>query len=168
MDNVIEKIKEYGEITPCLVARADKARNAFLTGYNCTQAMLVAFSDKLGIPAEELLKAAQPLGGGLSRLREVCGAVSGGALVLGSFFGTANPKDHETKSEVYKKTQLFGKRFEELNGSVVCRDLLGLKEQRSDPSPEHRSASYYAKRPCAELVWLAALLIAQIAEKEEA
>lgn len=166
MNNTIEKIKEYGAITPESVKRADKAREAFLTGYNCTQSLLIAFADSIGIN-DSMLKAAQPLGGGLSRLREVCGAVSGGALVLGASFGSANPKDHEAKSAVYKKTQLFGKRFEELNGSVVCRELLGLSERHSDSSPEKRSASYYAKRPCSELVWLASLLVSQIIEEEK-
>jgi len=166
MDNVIEKIKEYGAITPEQVNRANRAREAFLTGYNCTQSLLIAFADSIGTD-ENILKAAQPLGGGLSRLREVCGAVSGGALVLGASFGSSDPKDREAKGAVYKITQLFGKRFEELNGSVVCRDLLGLSERHSDASPEKRTAAYYAKRPCSELVWLASLLVSQIIEDEK-
>lgn len=165
MSNVIERIKEYGELAPSLISRAGTARDAFLKGYNCTQSMLIAFSDIPGLSGE-ILKVAQPLGGGLSRLREVCGAVSGGALVLGAFFGSTDPKDREAKNEVYKTTQLFAKRFEELNGSIVCRELLGLKESRSDSTSEARTKEYYAKRPCADLVWLAALLVAQIAESK--
>lgn len=165
MDNVVEKIKEYGKLSQEYVNRATSARDAFLNGYNCTQAVLSAFSDKINTPIEDILKIAQPLGGGISRLREICGSVSGGALVLGALFGSSNYKDYDAKKEVYRYTQLLGKRFEELNGSVVCRDLLGLTTKSSGAAPEKRTEAYYKKRPCADLVWISALLVAQIVEE---
>ncbi|NCA66914.1 MAG: C_GCAxxG_C_C family protein [Clostridia bacterium] len=162
MEELIDILHRFGDVLPEYTERADAAKQAFLSGYNCAQSVLLSFLDKTNSERDVALKFAQPFGGGLSRMREVCGAVSGGALTLGAIYGSDELLDTESKTKVYRKTQLFGNRFQELNGSVVCRELLGLTEKCSPPVPDKRTDEYYKKRPCAELVWLAAMLIAQI------
>jgi len=165
MKNLVELIDKYGIVDDSILKIADSAHSAFLKGYNCTQSLLIAFEERLKTPLDEILRLAQPFGGGFSRLREVCGAVSGGTFVMGIIFGSNDPKDYNQKKIVYQRTQTFAKRFEEINGSYICRDLLGLTEKVSCPTPQMRSADYYKKRPCADLVWLAAALVAQIIEE---
>jgi len=160
--NDLTKAEDFGEVNEEYIKRAIAARDYFLNGYNCSQSVAAAFIDKVGLPEDAVMKLVQPLGGGLSRLREVCGAVSGGAVVLGAVFAGEDPKDFKAKAEVYSITRRFVKRFEEFNGSYICRILLGLPEKNSDPVPEARTGEYYKKRPCAELVYIAALLTAQL------
>lgn len=128
--------------------RGKAAYDYFLNGYNCIQSVLMAYKDFF--PEESfplILKSASPLGGGVSRLREICGAVSGAAMVLGSVFGYSRPEENEKKGELYSRVQEVASRFETENDSYVCHTLLGL-EGKSDPIPEERSAHYYTSRPC--------------------
>ena len=99
--------------------------------------------------------------GSFGRLREVCGAVSGMTMVLSNKFACADPNNHEKKAELYSLIQQAAGEFREENGSIICRELLGLSEKSSSPNPEERTKEYYKKRPCAELVRCAA----EIAEK---
>ena len=132
-------------------ARAQRAADYFLEGYNCTQAVFLTCCEDLGIPAETGLRLASPFGGGMGRLREVCGTVSGMFLALGLKYGYADPKDLAAKKRLYAMVQELARRFEAEHGSIVCRTLLGLDRQRDDPTPEARTAAYYKKRPCKEL-----------------
>ncbi len=157
-----ELLTAYGEVTPDIAARAEKANGLFTQGFNCAQSVVGAFADLLPIDENSALKASMPFGGGLARLREVCGSVSGGSMVLGLLFGDGDPKGHAGKAEHYALVQTFAKRFEELNRSIVCRELLGLNVKHSEPTPEARTAEYYKKRPCGELVALSAALVAQL------
>ena len=134
------------------MTRKDKAMQSFLDGYNCAQCLMLAFEDLLTVDIDTALKAASPFGGGMGRLREVCGSVSGMFLVFGFLKGYSQPDDYDGKKELYEHIQELARRFEAENGSIVCRDLLGLNVQREDASPEKRTAEYYKKRPCAELV----------------
>lgn len=148
---------------------AKKAIDLFKEGYNCSQAVFLAFDDKYNIDRTTALKLSSSFGGGMGRLREVCGAVSGMFMVAGVLYGYDDPKDYDEKKEHYTRIQQLAKEFEALNGSIVCRQLLGLDNGKDNPSPEHRTEEYYKKRPCAELVGIAAAIMEQyILEREEA
>lgn len=134
------------------MTRKEKAMQSFLDGYNCSQCMMLAFEDLLTIDIDTALKIASPFGGGMGRLREVCGSVSGMFMVLGFLKGYSTPGDYEGKKELYEHIQELARRYEEANGSIICRDLLGLSVQREEATPEQRTPDYYKKRPCAEKI----------------
>ena len=133
------------------------AADLFLEGYNCAQAVAVAFCDLTGMDQKEAAKLAAPFGGGMGRMREVCGAVSGMFMVLGQLYGYDNSDDDAHKKELYKQVQQLAEKFREENGSIICREI--LKNPPSDPNPSPRTAEYYAKRPCAKMVMTAARLM---------
>ena len=143
--------------------RADKAANLFLEGYNCAQAVAVAYSDLLGLTPEYTAKLASSFGGGFGRLREVCGAVSGMVMVLGALYGYDNADADEAKKAHYTLVQELAEKFREENGSIICRDI--LKNPPSDPAPSPRTAQYYADRPCARMVYTAAKILEEYIEK---
>ena len=140
---------------------AKKAMDLFKEGYNCSQAVFLAFEDKLHIDRNVALKLSSSLGGGMGRLREVCGAVSGMFLVAGVLYGYDDPEDYDRKMEHYARIQQLAKEFEALNGSIICRELLGLGVGKDTPAPDHRTEEYYQKRPCVELVGMAAAIMEQ-------
>ena len=145
--------------TVCEKSRGDRARELFREGYNCSQAVTLAFADELearGISKEMAAGLASPFGGGLGRLREVCGCVSGMALVCGALEGYTDPKAAAEKQDHYKKIQELVTTFKNENGSYICRELLAGINTDTDPVPEARTESYYKKRPCAELAACAA------------
>ncbi len=142
----------------------ETAENFFSEGYNCAQSVLLAFADELGIDADTAAAISSPFGGGMGRLREVCGAVSGMFMALGCRYGKYSPDDAESKKQQYADVQELARNFEEKNGSIVCRELLGL-EGKSAPTPEKRTSEYYKKRPCRELVGDAAEIFAEYLQK---
>ena len=131
------------------------AQSYFKQGYNCAQSVVMAFRDLTGLTEEESARLASSFGGGLGRMREVCGAVSGMAIVVGILYGYADPRDAAAKQAHYALVQELAGRFREENGSIVCRELLGDRSIPR-PTPEPRTAEYYRKRPCPELVGMAA------------
>lgn len=133
------------------------AAELFLKGYNCAQAVTMAFSDLLGLNEAYCAKMASSFGGGIGRLREVCGAVSGMALVAGLLYGYDGCEDDERKKEHYTLVQKLAEEFRKEVGSIICRDI--LKNPPSDPAPTPRTAEYYAQRPCARMVMLAAQIM---------
>lgn len=149
----------------------EKARENFLSGYNCAQSVLCAFVDELGEDVCGMsLKTAEMLsssfGGGMGRLREVCGAVSGMFMVCGLVYGYSSDSEPDAKAEHYARIQELAKRFAAKNGAIVCRELLGMKPKTEglapdNPVPEARTEQYYKKRPCAELVADAAEIFAE-------
>lgn len=139
--------------------RKEKAMQSFLDGYNCSQCMMVAFEDLLTIDLNTALKIASPFGGGMGRLREVCGSVSGMFMVLGYIYGYDDPSDYDGKKQLYEHIQELARRYEEANGSIICRDLLGLTVKKQEAAPEHRTAEYYKNRPCAEKIGSAAEIL---------
>lgn len=144
--------------------RAEKAKEFFETGLNCSQSVVCAFADILGLSAARCARLSCGLGGGVGRQREVCGAVSGAAIVLGFVFGG---EDGREKKAAYEKVRAFSEKFKRKNGSIVCRELLGLEKGAFDsPVPSERTAEYYKKRPCAELVFDAAEILENILERE--
>ncbi len=142
-----------------------RARELFLTGYNCAQAVFAAFPDVTGMEESAALKLSSPLGGGVGRLREVCGAVSAMTLVLGAKKGNDAP-DAAAKAAVYEQTQALVHEFQAQNGSYLCRELLNIVPNGS-PAPDERTAEYYKARPCLRLVESAAALVAKTLGVEE-
>ena len=145
--------------TVCEKSRGDRARELFREGYNCSQAVTLAFAEELearGISREMAAGLASSFGGGLGRLREVCGCVSGMALVCGALEGYTDPKTAAEKQDHYKKIQELVTTFKNENGSYICRELLAGINTDTNPVPEARTESYYKKRPCAELAACAA------------
>lgn len=137
----------------------ERAMELFKQGYNCSQSVFGAFAEECGIDFETALKLSSSFGGGMARLREVCGAVSGMFMVAGMKYGYTDPKDSTAKTEHYKRIQELAAEFKEKNKSIVCRELLGLSVKSEIYIPEERTAEYYKKRPCAELVGDAAEII---------
>ena len=133
------------------------AADLFLEGFNCAQAVAVAFCDVTGMDKKDAAMLAAPFGGGMGRMREVCGAVSGMYMVLGKLYGYDNSDDNGKKKQVYKDVQDLAAKFKAENGSIICREI--LKNPPSDPTPSPRTAEYYAKRPCAKMVMTAARLM---------
>ena len=140
-----------------------KAAELFLSGYNCAQSVAVAFCDVTGLDEDFSAKMASSFGGGMGRMREVCGGVSGMLLVAGILYGYDTPGDNVAKKQHYTLVQSLAGQFREQVGSIVCREI--LKNPPSDPNPTPRTAEFYAKRPCARMLVLAAsVLDAYIAE----
>lgn len=146
---------------------AEKARGLFEQGYNCAQSVFAAFCDDMGLDFEAALKIASSFGGGMGRLREVCGAVTAMFMIAGIQLGYTDPGDDEGKAGHYELIQSLAFRFKEQNGSYICRELLGLDAGPDDPAPEARNEAYYQARPCADLVACAAGLIEETILKKE-
>ena len=141
--------------------RGEKAVEKFNNGYNCAQSVVMAFSDELGMSEEECAIMSEGFGGGLGRTRSVCGAVSGMTMLAGFISPSPTNSDAVAKKENYALVQQFAEAFREQNGAIVCRTLLGLDRTKDNPTPSPRTAEYYKKRPCAELVADAARIVAQ-------
>lgn len=136
--------------------RGIKAKAYFESGYNCAQAVLMAFSDLTGIDEATSAKLASSFGGGIGRMREVCGTVSGMLMAYGLIRGYATVDSHEVKAEHYVHVRELADKFKAENGSIICRELLAGVQHTDGGDPEPRSAEYYKKRPCGELVECAA------------
>lgn len=141
-------------------SRREQAMQYFYDGYNCTQALVLAHADLFDMDKDSLLRMSQSFGGGMARMRQVCGAVSGMFMVAGMLTGSANPKDLEGKKHNYETVQKLAGLFEQKNGSIICAQLLGIQEKsscvseeyRTGAAPEPRSEEYYKKRPCPLLI----------------
>ena len=144
------------------MTRPEKAKELFEIGYNCAQAVFCAFEDVTGFDREAAVRFSAGFGGGMGRLREVCGAVSGMTMVLSCVFASTDPNDAQKKKELYALIQKAAEAFKAENGSYVCRELLGLGKGPSEPVPEARTEQYYKKRPCSELVKCAAEITEKI------
>lgn len=144
--------------------RSEKARQNFLDGYNCCQAVLLAFDDVLGADADMLSAVASGFGGGMARMREVCGTVSAMGMAAGFMSPAIHPKNMAERTANYALVQELAGKFREENGSIICRELLGMArkpETVESPAPSERTTEYYRKRPCPELVACSARIIAE-------
>ncbi len=144
--------------------KAERAIELFKEGYNCSQAVLCAFCEELDLDFETALKISSSFGGGMGRMREVCGAVSGLFMAAGLKFGYSSPKDMDAKKEHYKLIQELAEKFKEKNGTIICRELLDNPEEKKTHVPDERTKEYYKKRPCAELVGEAAEIFEKLLE----
>lgn len=125
---------------------SERAVELFTSGKNCSQSVFAAFATDLGLSEEMALNISVGLGGGVGRMREVCGAVSGSAMVVGLKYPELS------KAEVYEKVRAIAEEFKKTNHSIVCKELLGLTKPEISSVPEERTAEYYKKRPCVQIV----------------
>lgn len=145
--------------------RALRARALFREGYNCTQSVVLAFIDlcaEKGITEDSLKALACGFGGGMARMREVCGTVSAMSMLAGIISPAANPGAMDERRANYALVQKFADSFREKNGSIVCRELLQQKVRlKEDPMPSERTQEYYDSRPCERLIGCAASMVAR-------
>ena len=134
-----------------------RAAQLFREGYGCSQAVAMAFSDVTGLDEKLAARLGGPFGGGMGRMREVCGAVSGMLMVAGMLYGYDDPADAAGKRQLYADVQDLAARFRAEHGSIVCRDL--LKNPPADPNPTPRTEDFYKKRPCLRMVETAARIM---------
>ncbi len=142
------------------MSRAEKAKEYFTLGYACSQAIALTFADVCGLDESTALKMSLPFGGGLGRLRLTCGAVSGMALVYGLIF-SSDKLDSENKKQTYEDIRFLTGKFTEKNGSIICSELLMGKNLVPvvGGEAEARTAEYYKKRPCGDIVYSAAEIL---------
>ena len=150
--------------------RTAKARRLFKEeGYNCCQAVVLAYNDILGIDDDVAAAMSSGFGGGMGRMREVCGSVSGMVMLAGLIAPAGNPSVKADRTRNYALVQQMAGKFKEINGSIICKELLGLVPIGSSqsvpsesPEPSDRTAEYYKKRPCEELVGISARIVGEI------
>lgn len=148
--------------------KGKKARELFLSGANCAQSVLGAYAEECGLDEETALRLASGFGAGMGRMREVCGAVSGMFMAFDLLRGYSDLTDKAAKDAHYARIQQLAQEFRQENGSIICRELLGLApRQTTSPISEKRSDEYYKKRPCADLVALAATILETKLQQEK-
>lgn len=148
-------------------SRRERAVSLFKEGYNCSQAVFAAYSDIYGIDEKTALKLSSSFGAGMGRMREVCGTVSGMFMVAGLETGAVEGKDIQGKKHNYDVVQKMAEEFKKLNGSIICKELLGLTNSNNQNTiPQERTEEYYKKRPCPELVAIAADIIEEVLLKD--
>lgn len=140
---------------------SDRAVELFKEGKNCSQAVFAAFAPELGLSEEMALRVSMGLGGGVGRMREVCGTISGSAMVVGLKYPELS------KAEAYSLVREIADEFKKTNHSIVCKELLGLVKPEESSTPEARTPEYYKKRPCVQIVEDAALAVEKILFNEE-
>ena len=142
-------MKDYSEI----------AAHNFLTGYNCAQSVFLTFADRYNINPETALKLSSSFGGGMGRLREVCGAVSAMFMIAGLEKGYIAPAAMAAKTQHYKLIQELANEFKSEFDTIICRELLGLPPGADEPEPSERTEEYYHSRPCEKFIRYAAKII---------
>ena len=147
-----------------MTERAKQAGRYFVEGYNCAQAVAISFEKELGMERQDIARLVSSFGGGMGRMREVCGAVSGALLVLGWMKGYSGAEGDEAKKAHYARVQEFARRFKEIHGSIICREMLKNVPllHENTPEPEKRTEEYYKNRPCAIIVEDAVTVLEQI------
>lgn len=153
-------MSDVQNITP--EERGRMARAFFRDGYNCCQSVLLAFSDVIGLPDRQTATLGSGFGGGMGRLREVCGAMSAMTFLSGIISPAANPGNLGERTANYALVQKFAERFTEEHGSIVCREILHLRADRKEPPvPSIRTEEWYTRRPCERIIGDAARIIAE-------
>ena len=151
-----------------LNTRVERAVELFKSGFNCSQSVVAAFADLYGYTEDQALRMSASFGGGIGRMRQTCGAACGLFLVAGLKTGSIDPNDREGNAANYTLVQELAERFKEVNGTLICADLLGLnKTNATPPIPEIRTNQYYAKRPCSKIVEQAARIWVDYLKSEE-
>mgnify|MGYP002522131574 FL=1 len=146
--------------------RVEKAIKNFMSGYNCAQSVFLAYYDLFGLDFEVAKSVSVSFGGGMARMREVCGTVSAMAMLAGFKYPVADPSDQEARTRNYAAVQSLAGAFKDRFGTIICRELLPAAEAaKQNPSPSLRTAEYYAKRPCARYVEASARLIGEELKK---
>lgn len=153
-----------------LEARVDRAVDYFMQDYGCCQSVVAAFADMYGLDEKLALKIAAGFGGGVGRMRMMCGAVSGIVMLVGLEEGQTEGADREGKSHCYKIVQQLLEESKQQNGSIICAEILGLNGQEKAVNSyvaSERTAEYYKSRPCVAKVESAARIFAEYLEKKQ-
>ncbi|MGN1118405.1 MAG: C-GCAxxG-C-C family protein [Acutalibacteraceae bacterium] len=145
--------------------RAERACSFFMEGYTCAQSLFTAFADIFGFDKETALKVSAGLGGGVGRMREVCGVVTSASMILGLMYGATDGADRASKAYTYEKVREFAEKFKAIEGTIICRELLGLKKAEESHIPEERTKEYYASRPCPRITREAAEILEKMIEE---
>lgn len=140
----------------------EKAAQLFIEGYNCSQSVFTAFCHRFGIDEETAKTISAGLGGGVGRQREVCGAVSAAAMVLGCIVAPTDGSDSKSKTQNYELVREFSEKFSQIHGSIICRDMLKGMGKNKNAVPDERTAEYYKNRPCLKAVEDAAEILMQM------
>ena len=141
------------------MTHSEKATALFMEGYNCAQSVFLAFEDMYELDRKTALRISSGFGGGMGRLREVCGCVSGAFMAAGLLMGYDDVADLEGKKETYSMIQDIANAFRDEQGSIICREILKLRQEKVSPVPSARTEEYYKTRPCASLCGLAAQIL---------
>ena len=145
--------------------RMKRAEELFMQGFNCSQSVATAFADVYGYTDEQMLRVSAGFGAGIGRMRLSCGAFNAMALLAGLENGSVTPGDREGKSANYKTVQQLAARFQEEHGSLICAELLKLKQDAPlSYEASERTAEYYQKRPCVKQIISAARIYAEYLE----
>lgn len=149
------------------MSAAERAQALFREGYNCAQSVLLPFDGETGLEFQTAGRLASSFGGGMGKLREVCGALTAAFMAAGLLYGYDDPKDMEAKTAHYRLVQSLARQFKEKSGgTLLCRELLGLNET-DGYIPAQRTEKYYAERPCERLVGEAAAMIETLLERRQ-
>lgn len=148
---------------PELEERIQRAVELFMSGFGCCQSVVAAFADMYGFTEKQAVLVAAGFGGGVGRMRMMCGAASGLVILAGLNDGQTEGSDREGKAHCYKVVQQLLEDFRQENGSYICAELLGLKGPVKPGNfvPDERNAEYYKARPCAAKVESAARVFAK-------
>lgn len=138
---------------------SQKSRKLFRDGYNCAQSVFCTFCEEVGFDFGTALKLSSSFGGGMGRLREVCGAVSAMFMIAGLKKGYTTPNNDDIKGEHYARIQMLAEEFKKKHGTIICREILGLPEGADSPEPSKRTEEYYNTRPCEQCIADAAQII---------
>lgn len=146
---------------------SEKAAELFCNGANCAQAVFCAFCDKTGMDNKTAMKLSSSFGGGMGRMREVCGACSGMFMAAGMLYGYAETETDADKAEHYKRIQVMAEKFKEKNsGTIICRELLKTLKPSETPNPTPRTPEFYKARPCVKFVIEAAEILDELIEND--
>lgn len=137
--------------------KVSRAKELFEQGYNCSQSVFCTFCEEYGIDFETGLKLASSFGGGMGKLREVCGAVSAMFMIAGLKYGYTSNNDDEAKTAHYKRIQDLAEEFKKKYNTIICRELLGIDSDGYIPAK--RTEEYYKTRPCGEIISYAAKIV---------
>ena len=140
---------------------AERAARLFREGCNCAQSVFLAFSDLTGMDRDTAIRVSASFGGGMGRLREVCGGVSGAIMALGMICAPLDPSDQALKAEHYRRVQEVARRFREKHDTIICRELLG-DQAGTGHVPEARTEQYYKTRPCEKFVYTGAAVLEEV------
>ncbi|MBQ8960010.1 MAG: C_GCAxxG_C_C family protein [Ruminococcus sp.] len=142
-----------------MTEHAERACQLFVQGRNCAQAVFASFCDVTGLDQETALLLSSSFGGGMGRMREVCGACSSMFMVAGLLYGYSSQDDNEEKSAHYRRIQELAAQFKAEHGTIICRELLSGLKVSSEPVAELRTEAYYKARPCIRFVKTAAEIL---------
>ena len=142
--------------------RADEAEKLFRSGYNCAQSVFAAYADLFDMDFETALKMSGALGGGVGRMREVCGTVLAMSMIAGLKEGNADPENEVAKEHIYALVRRMSNMFKERQGTIICREILGIEGMEESAKPSVRTPEFYASRPCAGIVRCAAEIIDEV------